>query len=414
MNKRGFTLIELMIAVVITSIVVMAAYILMNAVTSNFNTEDDRVALRSNLRNAEMLIQRDLGRIGYRSVIYNSGSGFSVLANNGNSNVTFQAFQHSTWNQSSDTTMFSQFTIVGDITDYGHFEIERLMGATVTVRPTTLSSIQTNDCLSKISATKNSASTLTCGVGYCNNCQDGALEVNGADRFNDAFVSSFKNAAAVRFEPNSNAMTSDIRLLSKTPINGYNLNLSEAANLPGDHNYAALNIGDRVTPISAITYPVMENETGGHDLVRCLHDLNEMSSAHKATVKSCAIVLRNVLDFRIYPFAASQDFNDQVTNTVNTSAVSDAQWNLNVNQISSFMFHLSARSSTPLSNPDSIFDAEANELSYMPPFEKIGDLVYNREHVLGSALIYSRPEKGSTSSNSIYNATALTLSSAAP
>ena len=50
MKKHGFTLVELMISVLVTSIVVIAAYSLLRGTTSNFNNEDDRVQLRANLR----------------------------------------------------------------------------------------------------------------------------------------------------------------------------------------------------------------------------------------------------------------------------------------------------------------------------------------------------------------------------
>ena len=65
MKRRGFSLIELLVTVLITSIIVIAAYQLLTSTANSFGDEDNRRLLEANLRNAELLIQRDISRTGY-------------------------------------------------------------------------------------------------------------------------------------------------------------------------------------------------------------------------------------------------------------------------------------------------------------------------------------------------------------
>lgn len=387
MKKYGFTLVELMISVLVTSIVIIAAYALLRGTTTNFNNEDDRVQLRSNLRNTEMLLQRDIGRVAFRS----NYQAFQV--NNGPSDVNFQAFRHA--RVQIGTKYYSQITIVGDITDFGFFEIRRAQGKVVELNDLALSGLQNNDCLQKLAAQDGTVKTLTCGIGHCKACVNGSPEDNASSRFDEAFNLAFHNAAAVRIT-SVGRNKSVIRKLNNTtrPSERKVYLVQNVENVQPDDGFAALFLGDRLTPITAITYSVMENTTqvGEMDLVRCTHSLDDHPVPY-----SCSIVARNVDYFDVYPIVTGVNRENAAMGMANDKTVgkdfsdqANLSWtsaNYTIQQLTGVNFRIGVHGTRPVTNPQ--YDETMNNARYFPPYFKNGDNIYNRAHVQSSAAIYS-------------------------
>ena len=144
MKRRGFSLIELLVTVLITSIIVIAAYQLLTSTANSFGDEDNRRLLEANLRNAELLIQRDISRTGYAYGFSADGSvatgegrldngicratGLSV-PESGNSFMPKQlAFKHAVDNNGN-----SAIQIIASISDYDDFTVSSYSSNTVTL-----------------------------------------------------------------------------------------------------------------------------------------------------------------------------------------------------------------------------------------------------------------------------------------
>lgn len=387
-KRHGFTLIELLITVLITSIVVMAAYMLVTATTGNFDREDDLVQLRANLRNAEMLIQRDIGRVAFRS-------GF-VMNNDGvRSDVAYQAFTHSRVqlkDSGGQTRSFSQMTIVGDITDFGYFQIRMAQGGkNVEFEKEATNAIQSNDCLLRAAKEGSTVRKLTCPVGFCDGCGAGAAEADSTKRAEEAVVQSFEHASAVRFTSIARN-ESAIRLLStSTPVSGTVISLSKNLTLPDSYGFAAMLIGDRATPIISMTYSVVANGDE-FDLVRCNHAI-DINRAAGVVPNSCAIVLRNVTSFDVFPIMAHSNIN-QLTqlianNPLNTANLTWQSLNFDLKDLTGVFFRIAVRSDQPAKGVS--FDATANAASYLPPFEVVNGQPHHVAYIQSSATIFSSP-----------------------
>lgn len=386
MKKYGFTLVELMISVLVTSIVIIAAYALLRGTTTNFNNEDDRVQLRSNLRNTEMLLQRDIGRVAFRS----SFQAYQVK--NQHSDTNFQAFRHA--RVQIDGKYYSQITIVGDITDFGFFEIRRANSKVVELNDLALSGLQNNDCLQKLAAQDGTVKTLTCGIGHCKACVNGSPEDNASSRFDEAFDLAFRNAAAVRMTSVARNESIMRRLDNTNRPSARRLYLVDNLSVDPQMGFAALFLGDRLTPITAITYSVMKNlsHTDEMDLVRCTHSLDDHPVPY-----SCSIVARNIDYFDVYPIftgvnregAALTMATDKATDK-DFSDYENLGWSSGDNSITKLTgvnFRIGVHGTRPVINPQ--YDETMNNARYFPPYFKNGNNIYNRAHVQSSAAIYS-------------------------
>ena len=74
-NESGMTLLEILIAVVITTIVMIGSYATYNMVSKQYSSITDRSQMRQSGRKAIDVIVKDLRNAGY----YNEGSGCSVI-----------------------------------------------------------------------------------------------------------------------------------------------------------------------------------------------------------------------------------------------------------------------------------------------------------------------------------------------
>ena len=387
-KKYGFTLVELMIAVLITSIVVIGGYGLLRGTTSNFNNEDDRVQLRANLRNAEMLLQRDIGRIAFRSDYE------ATASTDGNADVSLQAFRHA--RVQVNGKWFSQITIVGDITDFGFFEIRRANGATIVLNDLALTGLQNNDCLQKVALKDESVKTLTCGIGHCNACVNGAPEANAETRFDEAFAQAFQDAAAVRLTSVARNVSVTRQISNASRPASRTITLAKNLTLNPQDGFAALLLGYRLTPITAITYSVMQNGNSSElDLVRCTHSLDAQPVLYR-----CSIVVRNVDYFDVYPVVTGVNYSTAANKMANDktadkdfAASENLGWagdvGYTVANLTGVNFRLGVHGSREV--VDAQFDQTLNDSRLFPPYLKdpTTQKIYHRAHVQSSAAVYS-------------------------
>jgi len=90
-NDKGITLIELMVAMAVAGIVLMAIYSAYHTQSTIYKTQNVELNMQQNLRGALYLLEREIRMAGYDQ---NSTGGFgitSIVDNNGNSSITFTA-----------------------------------------------------------------------------------------------------------------------------------------------------------------------------------------------------------------------------------------------------------------------------------------------------------------------------------
>ena len=144
MSRRGFTLIELLVTVFITSIVSIAAYAMFFGTSNNFNDEKERQRVEANLRNAELLIQRDLSRVGYHTTFDSSleseniagfsGGTFQAFVGYRSGSATYRVFVNN--NAVDQAFKVAQFSFAADFTDYDGFLVNTQSGTELTIGDT--------------------------------------------------------------------------------------------------------------------------------------------------------------------------------------------------------------------------------------------------------------------------------------
>lgn len=297
MKRRGFSLIELLVTVLITSIIVIAAYQLLTSTTNSFGDEDSRRMLEANLRNAELLIQRDIARTGF-------GYGYSADGSVPGSPRRFQevcraarlgdvefekklAFRHA-----FDDAGNSVIQIVASISDYDDFTISTYRGGLVTLNRTVTLPLVASDVYV---GTKGS--------------DPGNLTSNAADEatFSAIFNRVFRGASAVEIAtPDTGTVVAEI---TSVDANEGTFTISSQADgrLAGFCNIDPERplIENVVNPIMAMTYRVKDNR-----LERCVtsvmrpdFDLSNLNGATDGAAASefCDVLLENVVYFQAFP-----------------------------------------------------------------------------------------------------------------
>ena len=339
MKNRGFTLLELMVAVFITSIVVIAAYSLMNGSSSSFEDEQERRMLEANLRNAELVIQRDLSRIGYRvpfdsNKVGSEGEYLGITppptTNDECLNTTvFKAF-HVYKPGTAQTAFvnsnkvigaggywFGAFTIIGNFTDYDGFLVSSASGTTLTISPSLTLALTASD------------------IGALTATTQPSMQSSSPEVFDAAFKRAFKNALAVQISsPSYQWVVTDIAT-NGVVSSGSNYTVTVSHSAPSEYGFNGTYENALVNPIVAITYKVVDNNTGGtadsgnddnngkgYDLLRCYN--TSLLNPTVNTTTDCQVLLHNVAYFDIYPLLPDSSANNTYLNKLFT----DTNYNL--------------------------------------------------------------------------------------
>lgn len=380
MLRRGFTLIELLIVMLLTSIVVLASYALMTGTASTFKNEDARKVLEANLRNAELLIQRDITRIAYRAG-FDSISDGTRIADTAAPNIL--AFQHA--RIKLDGNDYSEFTIVGDVTDYEGFEIDALNGTvlsfsnTLTMPPTSF----------ELYAIENTAP---------------AHHSASDEQFNEAFMRAFANVHAIRLTSSENQSVI-VSVASVDPVTR-TIRLKESFNPDPSLGFSTTNrlSGDMVTPIIAISYTVSLID-GVPCLMRCTnHPFTRNAPSN------CQELIRNIGYFDVLPNYTTIPAN-QISNALAVAPGGTLAWVSappTIDTLTGLVFRVS------IIGEQMVRDLEVSEAQVdafnQPPFwlDAKGD-VFPYVHLTGSALIHSRWLGGASVGRSIQVSNAVGL-----
>ncbi|MBR4984830.1 MAG: prepilin-type N-terminal cleavage/methylation domain-containing protein [Proteobacteria bacterium] len=321
--RRGFTLVELMAAVLISSIVIIAGYSLMTGSTGTFKDQDDRRFLESNLRNAELLLQRDISRIGYHVPFDSQASTEPWYMGSGR----LRAFRYHT---GTATNGFAAFSFVADLTDYDGFEILSPSGA--------------ERCL------LTELRLPLAAVDLQNiEIEDPVERQASLGEFRTAFAKNFQFARAGYIESATNKgivvpFASNARILDNdngSCTYGFKFLENYDSRIPGELGFSSANVfeHDLISPIVVITYYVDSD----HNLQRCYN--RNMENPTIASVQTCEVIIGNVDYFEIYPIS----FN--ITGTVSGSNLTSSVINTSTSVYAS---HREAVIATPGSQKDKI------------------------------------------------------------
>lgn len=300
--RRGFTLVELMAAVLISSIVVLAAYSLMSGSTGTFKDQDDRRFLEANLRNAELLLQRDISRIGYHVPFDSQVSSEPRYLGNGR----LRAFRYIT---TTSANGMSAFSFIADLTDYDGFEISSPSG--------------------EVRCLEDELRLPFAAVDLQNIETDDPVERQAsAGEFRTTFAKNFQFARAGYIESATNKgivlpFATNARILdfdNGSCQYGFQFYENYDTRVPPDLGFSATNVfeHDLISPVVAITYYVDKD----HNLNRCYN--KNMENPSIENVDQCEVIIGNVDYFEIMPIA----FN--ITGTITGTMLTNSNINTSV------------------------------------------------------------------------------------
>ncbi|MCL2326588.1 MAG: prepilin-type N-terminal cleavage/methylation domain-containing protein [Proteobacteria bacterium] len=400
--RKGFTLIELLVTVLVTSIVVLAAYTMVSGTAASFRNENDRGQLLANLRAAQMMIQRDIGRIGYRAAFDSEKESIHVLGGN---ILAFNVGRVQVGGRH-----YSEFTLVGDLTDYTEFTIRESLGNQISVDNMGLGSIQSNGCLSKIANRAPGIvpnASLGCMVGSCDrpNCS-GVPPAPGLfnEDFEAAFMQSFDNIWAIRLTSISRDRSVIVALENPLDQELSSLQLKLADPLPTtpELGFAVNFTGDELAPISAISYGVHMVDINGDGnripcLLRCFRNPIMVGDSNLAPPTNCSILLRNVQYFDVLPLhtdmtAAQQTDYETTLSTSPLNYGAMLPWMASpprIENLTGITFRIGVLGEVPITGR-TIEQAQITAAGPFPPFLIAGPHAFNYVHIQGNASLFSR------------------------
>ncbi|GEM_PF-6040838 len=382
MKQRGFSLIELMAATLITSIVVIAAYTLITNSTNSFKDEDERRILESNLRNAELILQRDLSRIGYH-----------IHMDDENSNDAANIRAIRTWIKTENpvapdtvTRRFSEFSMIADLTDFEDgFLINSSIdgGSTITISfeqslqiPLTAHEVAT---VNEVAPTHQQATN---------------------NSFKSAFQKAFTYASAVFITAPSGTSVL-FPITSKTEINDYKLEISKA-NLSNNllFGYSPITgLKDLAAyPVVVITYRIIKN-SGKYSLQRCYNNSMSQPTEDNINVSTCNTLINNLEYFELLPFGENLNYITQSNGVIfqphnSNNILNSTVQTMKINQLRGFYYMIGA---TGNRISQSAHTENANivqpKFSNNKPFE----------HIQGIAMLKTPNDASSDNQHTIHN-----------
>ena len=361
MNRRGFTLIELVVAVFLTSIVVIAAYSLVTGSTQSFKDQNDRRILEANVRNAELIIQRDFSRIGYHAPFDKVGKELRVKTCAGTS-TTETAINALHVTKDGENTKVS---FLADLTDYDGFMVKSNTGGTLTFE-------------------KNLKLPLS-AIDFADHNATPTHQPVDETGFNAIFERAFKHAHAVYIlSPTSQG------ILAKWDHDTQTVTTCSAAKLEEYGFSSAMPfVGDSVYPVLRVNYHVDKNE----NLLRCYGDPFETSKSFDED--TCEVLLSHVKLFKVYPLTSSNT-------TANDNCMNSTVINVPLRNVIGLGFCIAAASPiiTPSApTPSEGVQAITAEIVWKRPFwyEEVDGKIVGRAftHIRGTAVIKNRNEEWS-------------------
>lgn len=322
MKRRGFSLIELLVTVLITSIIVIAAYQLLTSTANSFGDEDNRRLLEANLRNAELLIQRDISRTGYAYgyTADNTGNvrmqGGACRAARLSGDLAFKpvAFKHAT-----DGTN-SKIQIIASISDYDDFTVSSYSNGTVTLDRTVTLPLVANQVYKSSIDGSNLSNT---------SADDGT--------FAAIFNRVFRNASAVEIStPDTGTAIAAINSIEDGQFNfiGNKSNFTQYCGIDPERPF----VENTVNPIIAIVYRLNAGR-----LERCISSVT--GDDFGVDENKCDVLLENVEYFQVYPILSDSTFD----RTSFPDGSLDSIWRpVTIGQLYGAMFRIGAKARSSL------------------------------------------------------------------
>lgn len=346
MKKHGFSLLELMVAVLITSLVVIAGFSLMISSKDGFKNESSRKMLEANMRNAEQIIQRDLSRVGYHTLMDSqfefenqdvSKSGFSG---------DFQAFR--SFGRDEDD-IGEQFAFIADLTNFTDgFPVASQAGLVLSMNANGLENGRTAQQIQIIADDPS--------IKLSNNSVKPKVisETNYAVEFQKAF----RDAKAIfAFSPDN------LQVIMRLAKGGVGLDAKTLTIVQNPPETLGFEVGTplrevSVYPVVGVVYRIV-NDGGVYSLQRCYSTDLENQGVDNEKVSHCQVMIRNVRSFELYPIfaGANSTLNDFFTETENgvhlaaghhwMKSATDNASNATVTNLIGFVYRLEAAGLTP-------------------------------------------------------------------
>lgn len=374
MKRRGFSLIELLVTVLITSIIVIAAYQLLTSTANSFGDEDNRRLLEANLRNAELLIQRDISRTGYA---YGYTADTNEVTTAGRSKGGSCVATRLDWEKYPKKVAFkhasdgknSAIQIIASISDYDDFTVSSFTGGTVKLdRTVTLPLVASQVYQASVNGTDND------------------LRNDSADEatFLAIFSRMFRGASAIEISTPDTGTA--VALIKNVKSDGTFSFVSNTSLFP---QHCSIDperplVENTVNPIITIIYRLNNGQ-----LERCVTNVNSADFAIGKNTSTdsgsldkeyCDVLLDNVEYFHVYPILKSSEFDTMDLPTDKTVAEA---WNtVTISQLYGAMFRIGA--------------AVPSSLKQLPDGDKYlkkDDKVYLYSHAQGAAL-FQEPREG--------------------
>lgn len=293
MKRHGFTLLELMVAVLITSLLIIGAYSLLSGPMDGYKNETERKILESNLRNAELILQRDLSRVGYHAVM-DSQYGFFNQAANGLAgfNSRFQGFTVLTPKTSNNKFIGEQFALVDDLNDLG-FIVNSQNGNVLTMEQNVASHATAEELYTIVTSANPDVETLPARV---------------APNFANAFQREFAHAKAIfAFSPNNDSSLTNISSSNGVDTSNFQVTLAASPNAALGFPVANSFAGVVVYPVVGVTYRIVESNNNGFSLQRCYTAKIEDPGVANDKVEGCQIIIRNLQSFELFPIIKNSE-----------------------------------------------------------------------------------------------------------
>jgi len=316
--RHGFTLIELLVSVFLTSIVVLAAYALVESSSNSLQNEIDFRVLEGNLDNAGQIIGRDLSRVGYHvpfdsrtdengNMDANRILGSAVKNVNSIRSISYIGPQQVTGSEKR----VAEFKLVIDMTDHYGFEVKSDNNSEMVLEKKSTSYLTLADVLSL----PNTRPNPDHGQFFPAHVMDPAMS-------NAAFERAFRYAKAIYVK--SSKKDERVLIMLKRLGGGGDADgvAASPANVPEGKIYysktekATTNttsldmygfdgtggfIGERVSPIVSVVY-----RYNNGNLERCyskslLSEGTSDSLKSSSNLDACSTIVHNVAYFELYP-----------------------------------------------------------------------------------------------------------------
>ncbi|MBQ9394463.1 MAG: prepilin-type N-terminal cleavage/methylation domain-containing protein [Proteobacteria bacterium] len=322
--RHGFTLIELLVSVFLTSIVVLAAYALVDSSSASLRNEIDNRVMEGNLENAGQIIARDLSRVGYH-VPFDSRDGDAnrIMGYNNSKLLGIRSINYLGNQQIVGSNKYvAELKLVIDMTDHDGFKV----------------TADANDGKMRLDKRTTSYLTLSDVIEMPNSRDDSfsfPMHVMDETMADAAFRRAFRYAKAVYVKSSkkdervlimlnnagggyvdgSNApvpadyVTGDIFYSQTEKLNTATKSLEDY----GFGNMGGFMVGERVSPIVSVVYRY-NRDTRGFE--RCYaKSLSSNGGSNylrsDAALEACSTIVHNIAYFELYPITDVDPLGEQ-------------------------------------------------------------------------------------------------------